>query len=291
MCSRHPHAMEPGTCSSLWGGTERPWLPGSVPMQLQLPAAGSPVPLGLCRRQAGLQGASEPPLCRELPVHVRALGTSWRHQDHFPPQKHRDPWGALPGLSRPCGAVGQGCPCASYLIPCPFPPNPRAPAVAMTPRYPHALLVPQSPPCQGHGSPGFPSFPGKGRELPLLLPHIPAAEPGDCDELRVRGASGRFLAPAGRPAAIARLLLPAQPCSLPAVPPRLHHGGGHQAVTLARPRSPQPSPVTGSQANRDNGREEQGQFPQLDRALPRPSHGVCSLPTTAAALISLGTCG
>ncbi|XP_052541464.1 chordin isoform X3 [Tympanuchus pallidicinctus] len=122
--------------------------------------------------------------------------------------------------------------------------------------------MPQSLPCQGHGSPSFPSFPGKGRELPLLLPHIPTAEPGDCDELRVRGASGRFLAPAGRPAAIARLLLPAQPCSLPAVPPRLHHGGGHQAVTLARPRSPQPSPVTGSQANRDNGREEQGQaFP------------------------------
>ncbi|XP_048811051.1 chordin isoform X2 [Lagopus muta] len=122
--------------------------------------------------------------------------------------------------------------------------------------------MPQSLPCQGHGSPSFPSFPGKGRELPLLLPHIPAAEPGDCDELRVRGASGRFLAPAGRPAAIARLLLPTQPCSLPAVPPRLHHGGGHQAVTLARPRSPQPSPVTGSQANRDNGREEQGQaFP------------------------------
>lgn len=124
--------------------------------------------------------------------------------------------------------------------------------------------MPQSLPCQGHGSPSFPSFPGKGRELPLLLPHIPAAEPGDCDELRVRGASGRFLAPAGRPAAIARLLLPAQPCSLPAVPPRLHHGGGHQAVTLARPRSPQPSPVTGSQANRDNGREERGQVGGTD---------------------------
>lgn len=93
MCSRHLHARGPGTCSGLWGGTEQPWLPGSVPMQLQLPAAGSPVPLGLCRRQARLQGASEPPLCRELPVHVRAPGTSWRHQDPFPPQKHGDPWG------------------------------------------------------------------------------------------------------------------------------------------------------------------------------------------------------
>eukprot|EP00076_Gallus_gallus_P024614 XP_015146860.1 chordin isoform X3 [Gallus gallus] len=122
--------------------------------------------------------------------------------------------------------------------------------------------MPQFPPCQGRGSPSFPSFPGKGRELPLLLPHIPAAEPGDCDELRVRGASGGFLAPAGRPTAIARLLLPALPRSLPAVPPGLRHGGGHRAVTLARPRSPQPSPATGSQANRDNGREEQGQaFP------------------------------
>ncbi|XP_021250530.1 uncharacterized protein LOC110397885 [Numida meleagris] len=122
--------------------------------------------------------------------------------------------------------------------------------------------MPQFPPCQGHGSPSFPSFPGKGRELPLLLPHIPAAEPGDCDELRVRGASGGFLAPAGRPAAIARLLLPARPRSLPAVPPGLHHSGGHRAVTLAQPRSPQPSPASGSQASGDNGREEQGQaFP------------------------------
>lgn len=116
--------------------------------------------------------------------------------------------------------------------------------------------LPQFPPCQGRSFPGFPSFPGKGRELPPPLPHIPAAEPGDCDELWVRGASAGFLAPAGRPGAIARLL-PARPRSLPAVP--LGRRRGHRAVTLARPRSPQPSPAAGSRASGDAGREERGQ--------------------------------
>lgn len=83
--------------------------------------------------------------------------------------------------------------------------------------------VPQFPPCRGLQTGGFPvspSFPWeRGGSFSCRFPASlrPTAEPGDCDELRVRGASNRFLAPAERPGAIARLL-PARPCSHPAVP-------------------------------------------------------------------------
>lgn len=143
LCSRHTHATAPGTCSSLWGGTEWPWLPGSVPMQLQLPAAGSPVPLGLCRRQARLRGASELPLCQALPVHVQAPGTSWRCWDPFPPQKHRDSWGALPGLSRAVLGCGVGMPVCILSHPMP---------VSFHPMCPCCGSDTSLPPCPHHAS-------------------------------------------------------------------------------------------------------------------------------------------
>nr|XP_038039620.1 chordin isoform X3 [Anas platyrhynchos] len=113
--------------------------------------------------------------------------------------------------------------------------------------------LPQFPPCQGRSFPGFPSFPGKGRELPPPLPHIPAAEPGDCDELWVRGASAGFLAPAGRPGAIARLL-PARPRSLPAVPLGRHlRAPGGDAGTATQPPALPCRRIPGQRGRRERG--------------------------------------
>lgn len=146
------------------------------------------------------------------------------------------------------GTVDSGCPGAARASVCPCVPA----AVAITP--PHAGLHSTRLPCQGlcQPSPSLPvpgrphspplshaatlclSFPvprvatrrvlclsflspGKGRELPALLPPSPAAEPGDCDELWSCGASAGFLAPAGRLGAITRLL-PAQPTRVPPFP-------------------------------------------------------------------------
>lgn len=158
MCSQHPHATGPGTCFSLWGGTQWPWLPGSVPMQLQLPAAGSPVPLGLCRRQARLQGSSEPPLCRELPVLEQAPGSSWQHWDPFPPQKYEDPWGALPGLYRAMWGRGVRMPTCILSHPVPLSSH------ATCPRCSGDTSLPPTPsPCL--------SFPqDKATALPAFLP-------------------------------------------------------------------------------------------------------------------------
>lgn len=172
MRSRHPHATGPGTCSSLRGGTEWPWLPGSVPMQLQLPAAGSPVPLGLCRRQARLRGASEPPLCRELPVHVRAPGTSWRHRDPFPPQKYGDPWGALPGLYRAVWGCGVGMPVRILSHPTPVSSHATCPRcssdTSLPPCPPHASVSPMPRPRLSQLS----FLPGKGEGAsPVASPH------------------------------------------------------------------------------------------------------------------------
>nr|XP_047915524.1 chordin [Anser cygnoides] len=185
----------------------------------------------------------------------------------------------LCSLPAPVPPLQQRCPLPRQGCPAPSSPTLRSPnsslALPGLPRRPLPLPVPQFPPCQGCSFPGFPSFPGKGRELPPPLPHIPAAEPGDCDELWVRGASAGFLAPAGRLGAIARLL-PARPRSRPAVPlgRRRRHRSGHRAARLARPRRPQPSPAAGSRAGGDAGREERGQtcpvpqFPQPDDVSP-----------------------
>lgn len=112
----------PGTCSRRrgWGGTGGTggtgWVGGHgaaccrpSPSPCSSSCLQPVAPLGLCRRQARLRSASEPPLC-SAPSTCGALGASWGHRDHFPvlPPSHklRHPQGS----HHPSGWVTPGTP-------------------------------------------------------------------------------------------------------------------------------------------------------------------------------------
>lgn len=92
---------------------------------------------------------------------------------------------------------------------------------------------------------------GKGKELPSVLPHVP--QPSQ-ETVMISGcaeSASDFWH--RRPGAIA-CLLPARPCSRPAVP-QGRHRSGHRAATLALPHRPQPSHTAGTQISRSAGKE------------------------------------
>lgn len=108
-------------------------------------------------------------------------------------------------LQQKCPLPRQGCPALTH------PARPRAsvpstsqPGCVGHPRsHPTSCChpMPQFPHGEGHSQASSPSlfpFAGKGEGTSLSASPRPTAEPGDCDDLRVRGVSVGFLAPAAR---------------------------------------------------------------------------------------------